>query len=254
MKKIPYYTARTAKAALGLFLGLACCAGFASCSDDDDKDGGVGGGSDDVKTCYFEADGERYDFGYAYLGAEFDTEDVGLGFYDIEILDYFYNPDKVKPGTYVNMAFVDFENCTEIPTGTIPSTGNEETGEVAFNFEMETHVDLYSVIYGTYEEVGDSSVWYTHDWSGKRPSQMKVTKTGDNSYRMECADMKLLSEYGGEGIGIESRQTTGSFFFDGTPTTMAEGRGTRSITVKTVDKDAAAWLKMIRERVMRKAE
>lgn len=239
MKKIPYYTARTAKAALGLFLGLACCAGFASCSDDDDKDGGVGGGSDDVKTCYFEADGERYGFGYAY--AEYDEGETSLSFWDVDMLHYFNNPDEIKPGIYVNMAGINFEDATDIPTGTVSSTGQVVTGDVEFNFEMETHIDLYAMVNDAYDDEDDPSLWYSHDWSGDRPSQMTITKTGGDSYRIEAEDMNLFSSLE-HGIDVNSRQTTGSFLFEGSFTVMYDGR------TRAADGGFAAWLKTIRER------
>lgn len=244
MKKITYYMTKTAGLAFGLFVGLVCCVGLASCSDDDDNGGGSGGGSGDVNTCYFEADGEKYDFGYAY--SEFDENEVSLAFYDVDMIYYFTHPDEVKPGTYMNMASIYFEDVSDIPTGTVNGTGRDVTGEAEFNFEMETHIDLYTLVNGTYDDEDDPSLWYTHDWSGDRPSQMTITKTGDGSYRIEAEDMNLFSSLE-HGIDINSRQTTGSFFFDGTLTVMYDGR-TRSTAAGG---DFAAWLKTIRERAKR---
>ena len=158
---------------------LAVATTLSSCSDDDDdNNNGGGGGNGNIKTCYFEADGQRWDFDYAFV--QYDDYEVSIIFSDIDLMHYFTNPDDIERGTYFNWVNLYFEECSDIPTGTVQSSGNDVTGEPAFNIDMETHVDLYAAMNGTYDDEDDASLWYTHDWSGDRPSQMQITKLGDN--------------------------------------------------------------------------
>lgn len=221
---------------------LAVATTLSSCSDDDDdNNNGGGGGNGNIKTCYFEADGQRWDFDYAFV--QYDDYEVSIIFSDIDLMHYFTNPDDIERGTYFNWVNLYFEECSDIPTGTVQSSGNDVTGEPAFDIDMETHVDLYAAMNGTYDDEDDASLWYTHDWSGDRPSQMQITKLGDNSYRMDGGSLNLLSSEE-HGIGLDSRKTTGSFMFEGAITTLYDGR-TRSMTVVS-DKSFGEWLKKLK--------
>lgn len=219
---------------------LAVATTVSSCSDDDDdNNNGGGGGNGNIKTCYFEADGQRWDFDYAFV--QYDDYEVSIVFSDIDLMHYFTNPDDVKQGTYFNFVNLYFEECSDIPTGTVQSNGNDVTGEPAFYIDMETHVDLYAAMNGTYDDEDDASLWYMHDWD--RPSQMQITKLGDNSYRMDGSSLNLLSSEE-HSIGLDSRKTTGSFMFEGAITTLYDGR-TRSMTVVS-DKSFGEWLKKLK--------
>lgn len=230
-----------------------CC--FTACSDDDDEDGGAS----NVETCYFESQGERIDFKYAYYYHEpYDDGDdeISVEFSSIDILDYYYHPEKVKPGIYFSTAVIDFAGTNQIPLGEIKSdiirsgsgSGYEEDDELNFSMEVDTKVDLYELVMNGGETESDAP-WYSDDYYNEKHSILSVSKAG-NGYKMETKELYLLYDATGEGIGYDNPKCTGKFCFVGSLkdiSDLAMDEGAASVrAVQVTDPAQIAFLKRLR--------
>lgn len=196
---------------------LASCYFFTACSDDDEENGGGEGGSSAASACYFEAKGNRIDFHYAYYYSV-DDGCVEVELHDIDILQYYRNPDKIKPGTYYASAYIDFMgNNAYIRNGNIPE-GNIETydgddyqGEGSrFEFELITRSDLYEE--WMEEEESVVSTWYSS--FGADPSMLSVSKAG-KGYQMDADRLHLHYARTDQTIDDNSPVCTAKFHFEG---------------------------------------
>lgn len=236
-----------------MYLLATCC--FTACSDDDDEDGG----GSNVETCYFESQGERIDFKYAYYYREpcdDGDDEISVEFSSIDILDYFYHREKVKPGIYFSTAAIDFTGTNQIPLGEIKSDiirsgsdfGYEEDDEVNFGMEVDTRIDLYELVMNDGEGNSDAP-WYSNDYYNEKHSILSVIKAG-NGYKMETKELHLLYDAIGEGIDYDSPKCTGKFCFVGSLKDVSDltlDWGAASVrAVQVTDSAQIAFLKRLR--------
>lgn len=199
-----------------------CCMSLVSCGDDDDEGGGNGNGSSysGVKTCYIEVDGKRYDFNHAYVSYYMD--EVNIEFYDIDLMYYFMNPGKVESGMYFNHAGFYFEGYSEIPEGVVNNYIDD--GRMSgFDMEFSTELDLYALVNDGYDD-SSYSPFYGLDWDEDYRSQLRVTKLGDNRYRIEGTGLNMLCSDEDGGVSLDSRRTKADFYFEGSLEVMYDDR------------------------------
>ncbi len=220
--KLKYPKENDMKKLSWFFLVAVVSFGFSSCSDDDDENGGGVSGNSGVKLCYSEIDGTRIDYKYAYLYTAEGVDDYPvceLAFTNLDLLYYYKHPDKIKKGLMLSEFNIWFENSYDIPTGEISSdTESDQDGTVVFDAASDTR-DLYDI----YMDSDDSEYfkWYGVD-SYHNSSLLEVSKSG-NTYTMECPQLHLLeSNENGDGIGYDSKQVMGKFYFQGSVLNMSD--------------------------------
>lgn len=230
--------------------GLCASVALASCGDDDEDggSGGPGGGGDGSGnvSAYFEVDGERYNFSYAYVAYDgYDDPTASISLFNVDLMYYYTHPEEVRQGMYFSDCYVDLAG-SEIPTGTLTSCVDGADNKL-LDLEMSTKTDLYSIIVNGYDD--SDTQWYGLDWMVN--SEMQVAKTGANSYRMEAGDLNMLCGDPGEGDGgidVYSRKAKAKFYFNGSLTDIAGMNGGTRVVVVERGSDFAKFLQSLRQR------
>lgn len=219
---------------------------FSACSDDDDENegnGGSGNGSG-ISAAYFEADGKRTDYKYAYYWDEGDEVEIDITTHDMRY--YYSHPDQVPPGLIVSEIWVAFD-CAVVTGDYRANTAGDKTFELetgSWNlYEDVTTEDGYEKSYGpTYET----------DYTSTQVSSMKVTRSG-NTWTMDAPSLFLIceDEWNEYNRPTQTYKTTGKFYFKGSMLLMEgaldefDDNGTR--VVKVEDPGFREWLKQRRK-------
>lgn len=219
---------------------------FSACSDDDDENegnGGSGNGSG-ISAAYFEADGKRTDYKYAYYWD--DEYDVEINMATLDLRYYYSHPDQVTPDLTVSDIWVDF-------------APNVTSGDYyTYSTNEDKIVDIETDTWNLYKDVTDAeddnsiAATYTADSSPSRCSTVKVTRTG-NAWTIDAPSLLLTRSEGYDEYGRPTKrvQTNGKFYFKGSLVLMEgtydeyEDNGTR--VVKVEDPGFREWLKQRRK-------
>ena len=225
---------------LVMLMLLAFGLSFTSCSSDDEEEGG----GTEVKKCYVKIDGKQIDFNYAYYYEE-GNMDSEIQFSTVDLLYYLQNPDKIKKGILISMAYIEFEK--DLTSGTT----------LNYEFEVEYNQDLFFAFDNPDEgdeewQPGGSYNWYINDWD-KENTPLNITKS-NTYYKISASSIPMMASDGDDGFDsmVTYRKTTADLYFEGTPIdirNLAISEYSKSVTVVKVDKPTMQLIKKIRKTI-----
>lgn len=245
-KKVVLNTNNEMEKKLKILLFMFVAILFVACSSDDESDGGSGNGGG-VKTCYFEAEGQRYNYKYAfyteYAAEDGDAPGTGMVFADIDLLYYYNNMDKIEDGMTINEAIIvithdsDYKN---IPAGKYESMvdGTDQEDLMKFSCVVIPGVRLMDYKENGYFDLDDYG-FYSQDNSH---SYLNISKSG-NCYTMNISPLNLEWENSSSKENKTLTDKIGKFYFEGSFTDISFSSArddTRSMKIQKVD-DAGFW-------------
>lgn len=171
---------------------------LSSCSKDDDGNDELSSG---IVSCYSNVDGQRDDYSFGYwMFEDTDGGEICIHFSDINLLNYASFNDKTLMQDFI---IYIRSNIDEIPLGEISCD--------KYEIELTRKHSLYHAD----DEMFQWYWLYADPKDSPNKASLFIEKTGANTYKMRLDNAIFYASDENDGIDQYSRQTKGSFYFEG---------------------------------------